>query len=456
MIQENLVHKIRLRPTPEQEEDLKRCCAASRNAFNFGKEILDKEYDLRKEFYKMGLLHLRKSFTPARVLKKIYNQFKPDWVRGTGTATQEAFEDLNKAIARYLDIKKGKIKLPPPKKTKDGRLKLRKDGRDRGWLTWRSIKKHMSFRQIYQGLKVENKHIQYSKNCGWIRMCEEFRFPFNHPDDKIMRATFSFDGLFWYAAIAARVHIEQPIHPNPEKSVGVDLGIRYLATTSDDRPPAENPRAFYQAQQKLRCLQRKLDRMRRANNPDNYDEKGRVKKGCKWIESNRMKAIDYKIKKLHKRIANIRENASHQLTTMITNEYGIISLEDLNVDGMKRNKKLAKAVSDAAMYQKREQFKYKAKRMGGNIVFVDRWFPSSKLCYHCNWINVNLKIGDKQWDCPECGAVNKRDENAANNLNKEGLRIFYHILNGHTGGATEIHACGDTIPIGESAQAAQP
>lgn len=433
----NKVHKIRLRPTPAQEVELRRSCAAARYAYNYGVEWLNAEYDIQRQFYNLSMpIDYNKKFSPISKksfigIKDTFNSIKDTSITaGTGTATQEAFQDLQKALSRYFDIQKGKIKLPPPKRDRNtGQPKQRRDGRNRGWLTWRNWRDNMTFRQIYNNKKAGNnaikgKFITYAKHVGPIRMCEEFRFELSHPDDAFKNATFSFDGRYWWASISARMTIPEPIHPHSDSSVGVDLGITYLGTTSNGLGPFKNPKAYDANKGRLKNLQRKLDSMRRANNPDNFDEKGQAKRERVWLESSRMKKLSAKILKLHQRIRDTRLDASHKMTAEITNTCSIVCLEDLNINGMLKNRKLSKAISDAALYEKRRQFEYKAKRTGGVTSFVDRWYPSSRLCNECGGKNTELKQGDRVWKCKNCHSINERDENAAKNIHEEGLRLL--------------------------------
>lgn len=407
------VHKIRLRPTKEQEQHLFRACVAARNAYNWGLEQLNLEYDIKRDLFKNHQIQSTPSFTHARQLKKLYNQIKDkNLVHNTGTATQEAFDDLQRSIQRYWDIQTGKIIIPKSNKP-------RKDGRRQGWPRFRNRFKHNSFRVTYTSLKAKDKYIQYSRAIGPIRMCEELRF-----DGDIRNAVFSWDGLWWYASIQIDIGVSKSAHPNSD-AVGIDLGIKYLAVTSDGEL-IENPQAFYQAQKRLRRLQRKLDRQRRANNSENYNPDGTVKKGPKsWQKSNRMKETELAIKKLHKRINDIRQDASHKFTRSMTENYGVIAIEDLNIRGMLKNGKLSKAISDAALFEKRRQLTYKAEETGSTVVTVDQWFPSSKKCNNCDFINAELKLSERGWLCPNCGVDNHRDGNAAKNIRDEGLRILY-------------------------------
>jgi putative transposase len=396
-----------------------RAFAAARNAWNFGKEILDFEYDLNRityretgENYKFTSITVNDKVTEQKSLKALYNKIKPDWVKDkTASATQEAFGDLQKGLQRYFDIRKGKVKI------NSHNDKPRKDYRQSGWLNWRSKRNHNSFRATNICLKLDGQHIRYNTKVGYIRMCEELRF-----QGKIMNATFSYDGQWFWASI--QVKFEKPdIIPSSE-IVGVDLGIKYLAVTSDSET-IENPKAYYKAQAQLRRLQRKLDRQRRSNNPGCYNEDGTVKKGKRpKNQSNQMLRTEHKIKNLHTRIKNLRRNAQHQLTANVTKNYGLIILEDLNVGGMLKNHKLAKAISDAGFYEMKRQFEYKADFYNGTIGIVDQWFPSSKLCSGCGEKKLDLTLSDRIWTCEGCGQQNERDLNAAINLRNEGIRLF--------------------------------
>jgi putative transposase len=175
----------------------------------------------------------------------------------------------------------------------------------------------------------------------------------------------------------------------------VDLGIKTLATLSTGET-FEGPKA-------LRTLLMRLRRLSRALS--------RKVKGSR----NRAKA-KLKLAKLHARIANIRRDSLHQLSTSITRRFHTIGIEDLNVKGMLGNRHLARAIADMGFYELRRQLEYKAAWHGGQIVLVDRWFPSSKLCSGCGYRMDELGLDVRQWTCPGCGASHDRDLNAAINL----------------------------------------
>jgi putative transposase len=174
----------------------------------------------------------------------------------------------------------------------------------------------------------------------------------------------------------------------------VDLGIKALATLSDDTPPVENPKALRGNLKKRlsRSLSRKL-------------------KGS----ANRRKAKS-KLARLHARIANIRNDVMHKLTTDLVTRFAVIGVEDLNVRGMMANGRLARAVADVGMFEFGRQLAYKAAMTGARVVMADRWFASSKTCSACGHVHTGLTLSDREWSCVACGVIHDRDRNAAINL----------------------------------------
>jgi IS605 OrfB family transposase len=168
-----------------------------------------------------------------------------------------------------------------------------------------------------------------------------------------------------------------------------------LATLSD-RMIFENPRVLKQAQKKLRRLER---------------TKSRRKKGSK----NRAKARKA-IVRLHARIANIRKDVSHKLTTYLCKNHALVAIEDLHVAGMLKNHKLAQAISDSNFGEIRRQLDYKSQRFGAYLAVIDRFYPSSKTCSACGSVRDTLSLGERVFVCEDCGYVTDRDYNAAKNL----------------------------------------
>ncbi len=430
-------HKIRLKPTKAQAHYFFKLCGAYNHAYNYAVEQYHGVFDRNREAYKKWDA-LPEGDRPEKpesekfphhfAMKKIYNKLKyanTEWHWVTecySESAPDAFVKANLAKARYFDIATGKIALPPPKIGPDGKPKKRNDGKPRGFPRIRSIRKgDISFyisNPVINPALLAQKRIQFDKKrCGMVSLCE----PLRYPDAKINGARVVYDGVYWYIAISCQVEIPEPI-PSPN-AVGVDVGIKYLGVSSDGQT-FENPKATYKYQRKLAVLQRKLDRQRRANNPDNYNEDGTVIEGrLSWRTSSRMKKTELEIKKVHNKIVGLRRNSQHQMTHDLA-QYGIIGIEDLNVRGMLKNRKLAKAISDSGFNELFRQIEYKSEGNGGTVVKIDQWFPSSKKCSGCGVLNTELTLGVRQWTCEECGQVNERDLNASVNILNETLRIL--------------------------------
>lgn len=186
------------------------------------------------------------------------------------------------------------------------------------------------------------------------------------------------------------------------KTVGIDLGIKSLLTLSDGTI-IENPKWIRSNEKQLKKLQKQLSKKQ---------------KGSK----NRKKA-KLKLARKHEQIKNQKTDFLHNITTKIVSENQVIILEDLNVSGMMKNHKLAKSIQELGLYETRRQLEYKSQWYGRELVFIDRFFPSSKTCSCCGWKNNNLKLSDREFICEGCGLVIDRDENAAINIENEGLRL---------------------------------
>jgi putative transposase len=213
---------------------------------------------------------------------------------------------------------------------------------------------------------------------------------------KIMSATVSRVADRWFVSITVETQddLRLPKAKN-QGAVGVDLGVAALATLSTGEA-IPGPKAHKALLSRLRRLSRSLSRKKKGS--------------C-----NRKKA-KAKLAKLHARIASIRSDALHKLTTDLTSRFHTIGIEDLNVRGMVRNRRLSRAVADMGFFEFRRQLQYKAQMRGNQIVLADRWFASSKTCSCCGHKLEELALSQRAWTCPECGSVHDRDVNAAINL----------------------------------------
>ena len=215
----------------------------------------------------------------------------------------------------------------------------------------------------------------------------------------------------YYASLACEeiINLVEPLDINSidtNQIIGIDLGLIDFATitngTKETKVP--NPKYLRESEEKIAKLQRSLDKK---------------KKGSK----NHAKAKK-KLAKAHEKVANQRKDFAHQLSRKLVNESQVIVVEDLNIKGMVKNKKLAKSISDAGWYRFITYLDYKLALEGKHLVKIDRWFASSKICSACGDKNIMLTLNEREWICSSCGTHLDRDENAAINIRNEGIRLL--------------------------------
>ena len=186
-------------------------------------------------------------------------------------------------------------------------------------------------------------------------------------------------------------------------TIGIDLGIKDFIVTSDGEV-FDNLHFKKSESKKLIRIQKQLSR--KKNNSNNRN-KARIK-----------------LAKLYKRITDKKQYYLHQVSNYLIDENQVICMEDLNVSGMLKNHKLASSIQEMSFYEFKRMLEYKANWYGRKLIFVDRFYPSSKTCNHCGYINKKLKLSDRQWVCPDCGEIIERDYNAALNIRDEGIRLI--------------------------------
>lgn len=202
----------------------------------------------------------------------------------------------------------------------------------------------------------------------------------------------------------ASVLVEQKMEQleKTEKIIGIDVGIKEFLVQSDG-VVVTNPKYFRKNQAKLKGMQQRLNKK---------------KKG-----STRRKKAKLKVAKLHQKTANQRDFFLHNISTSIVKDNDIIGIEDLNVAGMVKNRKLAKSISDASFSKFKLMLEYKAEWYGKKVVKIGRFFPSSKTCSSCGALKQDLTLNDRVYECACCGLSLDRDHNAALNIKNEALRV---------------------------------
>ena len=226
----------------------------------------------------------------------------------------------------------------------------------------------------------------------------------------MLRMTISQRAGRWYASLTVERE-DKPVAKHPKGgAVGVDLGVKHLATLSDGTV-IENPRYLRKAERKLKQAQQALSRKAKG--------------------SNRRAKAKATVARIHARVSNQRQDGLHKLTTWLTRKYSGISIEDLHVAGMVKNRHLAKSISDAAFGEFRRQLEYKAARTGARLHVVDRWYRSSKTCSGCGEVKAKLSLNERTYKCDNCGLTMDRDLNAAINICVAGSAP--ETLNAHGG-----------------------
>jgi len=361
-----LAHRIRLDPNNEQATYFVRAAGVARFAYNWALESWQKQYAAWKTD---PALPKPSEAALRRQLNAVKGEQFPWMLEVTKNAPQIAIMQLGRAFENFFAKR---ARFPT----------FRKKGR------------HDRFSLTNDQFGIQDKHIRIPK-LGWVRMREALRFT-----GHIVSATISRTADHWYASIT----VDCPEHAGPpaenQGAVGVDFGIAALATLSTGEQ-FKGPKA-------LRTM---LDCLRRASRSLSRKVKG---------SRNRTKA-KLKLARLHERIANIRRDSLHQLSTSIARRFHTIVIEDLNVKGMMANARLARSIADMGFHDLRRQLDYKSAWRGGQVVVVDRWFPSSKLCSGCGYKCEALDLGTRQWICPGCHAQHERDVNAAINLKNQAV-----------------------------------
>ncbi|MGW5669398.1 IS607 family element RNA-guided endonuclease TnpB [Micromonospora sp. NPDC003776] len=391
-------YRFALDLTPLQERLVLAHAGAARVAYNWAlarvKAVMDQRAAERSYGVPEQLLTPTLGWSLA-ALRKAWNQAKPDVAPWWRECSKEAFNTGLDALACGL------------KNWSDWRAGKRK-GRRVGFPRFKSRRRSTpSVRFTTGAIRVEpdRKHVVLPR-LGRLKTYESTRKLARRLEvgtARILSATVRRDGGRWHVAFCVEVERVERTPTRPRAVVGVDVGITHLAVLSTGEM-VPNPRHLDEAGQRMRRLYRQMSR---RVGPDRRT--GRR-------PSNRWERARKQVTRAHARVANLRRDGLHKLTTGLAREYGTIVVEDLHVAGMLANRRLARQVADAGFGEIRRQVGYKASWNGGRRIVADRWYPSSKTCSGCGAVKAKLPLRVRTYLCDSCGLVLDRDLNAARNL----------------------------------------
>lgn len=377
-------HTIELTPNNKQATYFAKACGVARLAYNWALAEWQNQYQADKVYrdncQKNGIaIDRTKLNNPSQFkLRKQLNFIKktkfPFMFDVTKCSPQEAIIQLGKAFDNFF---KGRAKYP----------QFRKKGiNDKFSLT------NDQFKIIGKNIKIPN--------LGWVKLTENLRF-----NGKIMNGTIFKKGMKWFVSIGVEINETPKPLPRTDKAIGIDLGITDLAVLSNGTK-VQAPKPLKSKLKQLRRLSKQLSRKQ---------------KGSK----NREKAKT-KLSRLHYKISCIRKDFIHKLTTKLVKMYDVICIENLNVKGMVKNRKLSRAISDLSFYEFKRQLIYKANQSRKTIKEVDRFYPSSKTCSHCGFVmaKIDLTLAIRNWQCPSCDTQHDRDINASLNILNQADRVL--------------------------------
>ena len=372
--------KIRLYPNKTQEQTLNKVLGCYRFVYNQMLALKQNAYN--KDKSNLGLCELSKFFHGTLLKKSEYS-----WLKEQNTKVmKQAIRQMLTAYDGFFKLGKG---FPKFKSKHDNNSAL---------FPYEAISKSNTFKTKHISLTKSLKHIKFHCSDLYFERLQKYK-------DNIKSATLSKtkSGKFYLSVLISMNEEEFKQFRHTNNKVGIDLGVKDFIITSDGEV-FENKHFFKESENRIKKLQRRLSKKAKGSN-------------------NRNK-IRIKIAKEFEHLTNQRMDYIHNAVNSLLRTYDYIFMENLNVQGMLKNHKLAKAIQELGFYAFKNTLKNKAMMNDKFVIEVDRWFASSKTCHKCGYVYKNLTLGEREWSCPICGEHHDRDLNAAMNILLEGQRML--------------------------------
>ena len=372
--------KIRLYPNKTQEQTLNKVLGCYRFVYN--KMLALKQEAYNRDKSNLGLCELSKFFHGELLKKSEYS-----WLKEQNTKVmKQAIRQMLSAYDGFFKLGKG---FPKFKSKHDNNSAL---------FPCEAISKSNTFETRHISLTKSLKNIKFHCSNLYFERLQRYK-------DNIKSATLSKtkSGKFYLSVLMSmnEEEFKQFIHTN--NKVGIDLGVKDFVVTSDGEV-FKNKHFLKQSENKIKKLQRQLSKKVKGSN-------------------NRDK-VRIKIAKEFEHLTNQRIDYIHNVVNSLLRTYDYVFMENLNVQGILKNHKLAKGIQELGFYTFKNILKNKAMMNNKFVIEVDRWFASSKTCHECGYVYKNLTLGEREWTCPICGEHHDRDLNAAVNILMEGQRML--------------------------------
>ena len=372
--------KIRLYPNKEQEQTLNKTLGCYRFIYNHMLALKQEAY--KKDKTNLGICELSKYFHGTLLKDEQYAWLKEEHTN----VMKQAIRQMLSAYNNFFKQHKG---FPKFKSKKDRQSAL---------FPINAISKCNTF---------ETRHITLTQPLKNLRFrCSDLYFSRLQKYSKNIRSATlskSKSGNYFLSILVEMEDTELKKFEHTDKQVGIDLGVKDFVITSDGEV-FENKHFLKKEEKKLKKLQRQLSK--------------------KKVGSNNRKKAQIRIAKLFERMTNKKEAYIHYVVNELLSSFDTIFMEDLNVQGMLRNHHLAKAIQEVGFFSFKQVLVNKALVNGKQVVFIDRFYPSSKTCSVCGYKKEDLTLNDREWTCPNCGTKHNRDINAAVNILLEGKRML--------------------------------